>query len=275
VFIFCQSDGFAYYPLWPSEMVNALDGGDDTEIARHSVALYVGLGGIGVRPVLEFSAAVRAGAPAAVPKGCRLNCTVPAAVSGSGIVANFEKFLDGAQRGSFLPAAPGGGTENVGIVQAINDMLVQAPGGKFIALFPVWDRTQVRKRRFHVLCARRFLLKSDRLPRQARDKHKETPNKTAFFSQDASFSNLLVKGAIEVSASWSATKQAASGITILARKVRKKPFLWVGCFLECEADHLPRQARDTVKEPIQTSCVFSFRSTVVRSRFSWPAKTSQ
>ena len=152
MFIFCQSDGFAYYPLWPSEMVNALDGGDDTEIARHSVALYVGLGGIGVRPVLEFSAAVRAGAPAAVPKGCRLNCTVPAAVSGSGIVANFEKFLDGAQRGSFLPAAPGGGTENVGIVQAINDMLVQAPGGKFIALFPVWDRTQVRKRRFHA-CA--------------------------------------------------------------------------------------------------------------------------
>lgn len=85
--------------------------------------------------------------------------------------------LQGSQRGSFLPKAPGGGTENVGIVQAVNDMLVQAPNGKYISLFPVWDRTQ-----------------------------------------DASFDNLLVKGAVEVSASWSAAKQAATGITVLARK---------------------------------------------------------
>ena len=53
----------AFYPLWPSEIVNALDAAvDDTEIARRSVALYVGRGGIGKRPVLEYSAAVRAGA---------------------------------------------------------------------------------------------------------------------------------------------------------------------------------------------------------------------
>ena len=178
-----QSDGFAYYPLWPSEMVNALDADDDeTDIARRSIALYVGRGGIGKRPVLEYSAAVRAGAPAQIPKGCVENCTVPKMASAPGIIADFESFLASSQRGSFLPAAPGGGTENVGIVQAVNDMLVQAPNGKFISLFPVWDRTQ-----------------------------------------DASFENLLVKGAVEVSASWSAAKQEATGISILARKEHQGP----------------------------------------------------
>ena len=164
-------------------MVNALDAAaDEIEIARRSVALYVGRGGIGKRPVLEYSAAVRAGAPAQIPKGCVDNCTVPNMASAPGIIADFERFLDGSQRGSFLPEAPGGGTENVGIVQAVNDMLVQAPNGKYISLFPVWDRTQ-----------------------------------------DASFENLLVKGAVEVSASWSAAKQETTGISILARKEHKGP----------------------------------------------------
>jgi hypothetical protein len=176
-----QSDGFAYYPLWPSEMVNALDASADmTEIARRSVALYVAKGGIGKRPVLEYSAAVRAGAPAQIPKGCIDNCTVPNMASAPGIIADFEQFLKGSQRGSCLPEAPGGGTENVGIVQAVNDMLVQAPNGRYISLFPVWDRTQ-----------------------------------------DASFENLLVKGAVEVSASWSAAKQEATEISIRARKEHK------------------------------------------------------
>ena len=62
--------------------------------------------------------------------------------SAPGILDDFERFLKGSQRGSFLPTAPGGGMENVGIVQAVNDMLVQAPNGKYISLFPVWDRTQ-------------------------------------------------------------------------------------------------------------------------------------
>ena len=36
-----QSDGFAFYPLWPSEMVNALDAAaDEAEIARRSVRSY-------------------------------------------------------------------------------------------------------------------------------------------------------------------------------------------------------------------------------------------
>jgi hypothetical protein len=61
-------------------------------------------------------------------------------------------------------------------------MLVQAPNGQTIFLFPAWD-----------------------------------------LAQDASFSGLLVKGAVEVSASWSAAKKAVSGVAIVARKERKTP----------------------------------------------------
>jgi hypothetical protein len=58
------------------------------------VALYVGRGGIGKRPVLEYSAAVRAGAPAQTPKGCiGQNCTVPPMASAPGIIADLERFL--------------------------------------------------------------------------------------------------------------------------------------------------------------------------------------
>ena len=189
-------------------MVNALDADADTAgIARRSVALYVGLGGIGKRPVLEFSASVRAGAPAVAPHGCTTNCTVPTAVSGRGILANFEAFLKGSQRGSFLPKAPGGGTENVGIVQAINDMLVQAPDGKFITLFPVWDRTQ-----------------------------------------DASFANLLVKGAVEVSATWSAAKQQPTGITILARKEHRGPVV-----IELGSQHVAVTCADGSSPAVRSS----------------------
>ena len=45
------------------------------------------------------------------------------------------------------PYAPGGGTENMGVTQAVNDMLVQAPGGRYIALFPVWPAAEPAVRR--------------------------------------------------------------------------------------------------------------------------------
>lgn len=123
--------------------------------------------------MLAYSALVRAGAAAA------------------GTLKGFEKFLKGSQRGSFLPKAPGGGTENVGIVQAVNDMLVQS-NGKFIMLFPAWDRTQ-----------------------------------------DASFSSLLVKGAVEVSASWSAKDKAVGAVTVLARKEHAGDVVFKGLDILC------------------------------------------
>lgn len=41
-----------------------------------------------------------------------------------------------------LPYAPGGGIENVGISRAVNEMLVTAPTGNVIRLFPVWPKDE-------------------------------------------------------------------------------------------------------------------------------------
>jgi hypothetical protein len=115
-----QSDAFALYPLWPSEMVSSTNASDATiAIARSSFATYFG-SGIGARPVLVYPAAVRAGVPNALAK--------------------LARFVATNQQPSFMPTAPGGGTENVGAVVALNDMLVQCPNGQHIELFPVWDR---------------------------------------------------------------------------------------------------------------------------------------
>ena len=43
---------------------------------------------------------------------------------------------------NFVPYAQGGGTENVGVAAAINDMLVRAPGGRYIVLFPMWPEDE-------------------------------------------------------------------------------------------------------------------------------------
>ena len=187
-----QSDAFALYPLWPSEMMNGISASaPDMAIAAASVSYYTSQGGIGQRPVLEFSAAVRAGS---TRRGAATSVASVAAAIGSGsgggcdptdpatIVHALKHFLGSAQRQSFMPSAPGGGTENVGITQAVNDMLVQAPDGEFIALFPVWDK-----------------------------------------SQNASFRSLLVKGAVEVSATWSALLKAEVGISFVTRAEHMGP----------------------------------------------------
>jgi hypothetical protein len=70
-------------------------------------------------------------------------------------------------------------------------MLVQAPGGRYISLFPAWDRTQ-----------------------------------------DASFTNLLTKGAVEVSASWSTARQEAYNISVRARLEHKGALRIAG--LDCK-----------------------------------------
>ena len=51
----------------------------------------------------------------------------------------FPRYLGayGANASNFLAYAPGGGVENVGLAQAVNDMLVQSSAG-VIFLFPSW-----------------------------------------------------------------------------------------------------------------------------------------
>ena len=173
-----ESDAFAVYPLWPSEMLatsgtsNAARNVSNATVAlaRQSVELYSNAGGIGTRPVLIFPAAIRAGGEQSSSSG---------GGSAGGrttqeILAWFQNFLKSQTR-SFMPTARGGGTENVGAVVAVNDMLVQSYNGACIELFPVWDK-----------------------------------------SQDASFNALVVKGAVEVSASWLSASQAVSGVSVRA-----------------------------------------------------------
>eukprot|EP01065_Artemidia_motanka_P032904 TRINITY_DN39886_c0_g1_i1.p1 TRINITY_DN39886_c0_g1~~TRINITY_DN39886_c0_g1_i1.p1 ORF type:complete len:762 (+),score=211.77 TRINITY_DN39886_c0_g1_i1:54-2339(+) len=124
-----QSDMFSLYPLWPSEYVSGLDT-DNATLAVAQGSSYVYSNFAHGRPVCIFMAAVRAGA---VQKG-GLGWTAEQIVDG------FNSFLNNSQGPNLLPYAPGGGTENAGVSQAVNDMLVQAPDGKFIQLFPVWPK---------------------------------------------------------------------------------------------------------------------------------------
>ena len=132
-----QSDSFALYPLWPSETVDAIDtvtaSPATRSIAAASVQQWADFGG---RPVLVFPAAVRGG-------GSPANMAVVRGRSAEEIVAGLNAMLaklEGPCPGR--PYAPGGGTENMGVTQAVNDMLVQAPGGRYIALFPVWPAAE-------------------------------------------------------------------------------------------------------------------------------------
>ena len=70
------------------------------------------------RPVLLFPAAVRAGTGQS-----------PDAYTPDDILAGMEAYLNTVFNPSMLPTAPGGGVEVVGMSQAVNDMLVQAPNG--------------------------------------------------------------------------------------------------------------------------------------------------
>lgn len=153
-----RSDGFSNYALWPSELVNLASSAADRVIARASVTHYWLHGHGQIKQVHLPSMMVRAGLP------------------GNETLKVLTDFLRGNQRGSFIPRAPGGGTENLGMSVAINDMLVQAPTRDYIVLFPAWDR-----------------------------------------AQDASFNNLLVKGAVEVSAAWVAAARSIVNVSVVAR----------------------------------------------------------
>jgi hypothetical protein len=82
----------------------------------------------------------------------------------------------GANSTNFLAYAPGGGVENVGLSQAVVDMLVQRPSSNgTIHLFPAWPA-----------------------------------------DEPAAFTTLRVKGALLVSAAWDPVQQAAVNVAVTA-----------------------------------------------------------
>eukprot|EP01060_Flectonema_neradi_P038580 TRINITY_DN814_c0_g1_i3.p1 TRINITY_DN814_c0_g1~~TRINITY_DN814_c0_g1_i3.p1 ORF type:complete len:764 (+),score=169.98 TRINITY_DN814_c0_g1_i3:52-2343(+) len=119
-----DSDNFAMYPLWPSQALQSTADPAVRNIARQSAKKYCDFAS--GRPVLVFSAAVRAGSDDEEGVYSKLD-----------IVNGFESYYK-KNGPSGLPTAPGGGTENVGVVAGLNDVFVQNPDFNYIEVFPVW-----------------------------------------------------------------------------------------------------------------------------------------
>ena len=82
----------------------------------------------------------------------------------------------GANSTNFLAYAPGGGVENIGLSQAVNDMLLQSSAQDgTMRLFPAWPA-----------------------------------------AEPASFTTLRAKGAFLVTASWDPVRRTATGVSITA-----------------------------------------------------------
>lgn len=121
-----KSDMFAMYPIWPTEYVHRHSDAGVLKTARASSRVYSDFRN--GRPVELFPAAVRAGA----------NGSEPASWTAKDILDGMDDFLGHTFGSNRLAYAPGGGIENVGVTRAVNEMLVQAPAGNVIELFPVW-----------------------------------------------------------------------------------------------------------------------------------------
>ena len=145
------------YPIYPAETVDFSS--PDASVARASAMLYAnltcsshkaspyasnltcvkaGFGGLTV-----FSALARTlprvldSVPSSGARGGDGGETVT--VTAAGLADAFETYIVayGANSTNFLAYAPGGGVENVGLSQAVNDMLLQSSNGT-LRLFPAW-----------------------------------------------------------------------------------------------------------------------------------------
>jgi len=125
-FSVANSDMFAMYPIWPTEFLHRGSPAAEIRIAQASSRVYSDFAT--GRPVELFPAAVRAGT----------NASSPVSWTAKEILDGLDAFLDHSFGSNRLAYAPGGGVENVGISRAVNEMLVQAPGGAYVELFPVW-----------------------------------------------------------------------------------------------------------------------------------------
>ena len=122
------SDMFALYPVWPTEFVSRASDAIVLDTTRRSSKVYSHFAS--GRPVEIFPAAVRAGFSSKDGTGWK-----PEEVL-DGLAVSLLHL--GCCDTNMLPYAPGGGVENVGVSRAVNEMLVVAPEGLFIELFPFW-----------------------------------------------------------------------------------------------------------------------------------------
>ena len=120
-----ESDDFSMYPMWPTQAIEIIEHPAVRNMARQSAKKYCNLAT--GRPVLVFSAAVRAGSDDEEGLFSKLD-----------IINAFESYYKTNGGPSGLPTAPYGGTENVGVLAGLNDVFLQSPEVKFIEVFPMW-----------------------------------------------------------------------------------------------------------------------------------------
>jgi hypothetical protein len=117
------------YPIFPTELLSQASDEATLEMARRSVKRYTGLTTTDLasrRPVEAFPAAVRAGHSTSSGWQARE------------VLEGLEKMLALLKccDSQMLPVASGGGVENIGTTRAVNEMLLVAPDGLFIEVFP-------------------------------------------------------------------------------------------------------------------------------------------
>eukprot|EP01051_Picozoa_sp_SAG22_P007377 SAG22_NODE_517_length_9528_cov_3.821508_6_plen_491_part_00 len=127
------SDHLAKYPVWPSEVVNRADSPDRVATAQATCRAYsTNQSLVYGRDSIGFIAAVLAGTQPPVS---------PTAWTAEEIVRAMESvegFTEGP--GGQLRLLQFGNRMGMGMSRAVDEMLVSAPGGKYIELFPMWPR---------------------------------------------------------------------------------------------------------------------------------------
>jgi hypothetical protein len=191
-----QSDSFALYPIWPSEQLSSMPGagGDAPTSVSSAVSSTVYIDWGSGRTVDVFATAVLAGwfAPTntsvvAATQGNQSPplLSSPASFSPADVLDGLETQVAQLFGPNLLLYAPGGGIENIGVARAINDMLVGAVGGG-------WDPARLS---FGILTLFPFWPAAE----------------------PASFTGLLVKGGLRVSAAWdNITRSVVEPATVTA-----------------------------------------------------------
>ena len=122
------SSQFSMYPFFPTEFLSqATATKPQLATAQASARVYCDLSG--GRPVESFPATVAAGS------GLSDIAWTPEEV-----VAGLKAHMRAHFGPNLMCDTNGGGIENVGMSRAVSDMLLSAPSGKYIRLFPFWPK---------------------------------------------------------------------------------------------------------------------------------------
>ena len=120
----CSGSGSCdpFFPVFPSELVDPLNASAATKALENATAFEYtsNMHNLGLAVFWPF--VIRS-----TPRSMAVQVVDAFISNAAGRIGN-----------NLIKYATGGGTENAGLALAVTDMLVHAPGGKFIVLFPAW-----------------------------------------------------------------------------------------------------------------------------------------